>query len=123
LPSYQHFRASISRHDHQRPCVSDGFAPLHSTACAVGTPIGRRTAMQAAEATRLKCFVIEHSCGKVYLWKAASLSNLVANGQKFGHIWDVGGARYSNRPRPRLRMRVRRPLLEQELAFDTEEII
>ena len=44
--------------------------------------------MQAADATRLKCFVIEHSCGKVYLWKAASLSNLVAKGQKFGHIWD-----------------------------------
>lgn len=43
--------------------------------------------MQAAAATRRKCFVIEHPCGKIYLWKAASLSNLVANGQKFGHIW------------------------------------
>jgi hypothetical protein len=48
--------------------------------------------MKAAEATRRKRFIIEHSRGKIYLWKAASLSNLVANGQKFGHIWRIGGA-------------------------------
>ena len=47
--------------------------------------------MKAAEATRRKRFIIEHSRGKIYLWKAASLSNLVANGQKFGHIWRIGG--------------------------------
>jgi hypothetical protein len=52
LPSYQHFRPSIRRQDHQCPCGSNGRAILHCFACAaVGATIGKTVTMQAANAT------------------------------------------------------------------------
>jgi hypothetical protein len=56
-------------------------------ACAVGTPIGRRAAMKAAEATRRKRFIIEHSrdkftCGKQPLFQI--WSQMVRNLATFG---------------------------------------
>src|SRR6266480_6175889 len=85
LPSYQHFRPSIRRQDHQCPCGFDGIATLHCFACAVGAPISKTVAMQAAKATGRMWFVIRHLT-RNYLWTVASLSNLVTKGRKFGHI-------------------------------------
>lgn len=51
LPSYQHFRPSIRRYDHQRPCVFEGVAALHCClACALGIPTGKSVAIQTAKA-------------------------------------------------------------------------
>src|SRR3954469_1073515 len=60
LPSYQHFRPSIRRQDHQCPCGSNGRAILHCFACAVGTTIGKTVIMQTANATGQIRMVIEH---------------------------------------------------------------
>jgi|SRR3954453_2488679 hypothetical protein len=51
LPSYQHFRPSIRRQDHQCPFGSNGRAILHCFACAAGATIGKMVIMQAANAT------------------------------------------------------------------------
>jgi hypothetical protein len=64
LPSYQHFRPSIRRHDHQCPCGSKGRAILHCFACAVGTTIGKTVMMQAAKIRMvIEHLVIAFSCG------------------------------------------------------------
>jgi len=60
LPSYQHFRPSIRRQDHQCPCGSNGRAILHCFACAAGATIGNTVIMQAANATGEIRMVIEH---------------------------------------------------------------
>ena len=59
LPSYQHFRPSIRRHDHQCPCASKGRAILHCFACAAGATIGKTVIMQAANATGEIRMIIE----------------------------------------------------------------
>jgi hypothetical protein len=48
LPSYQHFRPSIRRQDHQCPFGSNGRAILHCFACAAGATIDKMVIMQAA---------------------------------------------------------------------------
>ena len=64
LPSYQHLRPSMRRHD-QYPCGFDGIAVLHRCfACASGAATGENAATtQAANAIDLICFLIfrDHS--------------------------------------------------------------
>jgi hypothetical protein len=60
LPSYQHFRPLIRRQD-QYPCGFDGIAALHFCfACAVGIPLDKSVAMQAAKAINGVYFLIQY---------------------------------------------------------------
>ena len=60
LPSYQHFRPSITRQD-QCPCGFDDIAALHFCfACAVGISIDESVAIHAAKVINGVCFLIQH---------------------------------------------------------------
>jgi hypothetical protein len=60
LPSYQHFRPSITRQD-QCPCGFDDIVALHFCfACAVGISIDESVAIHAAKVINGVCFLIQH---------------------------------------------------------------
>src|SRR5882724_9229771 len=67
LPSYQHFRSSMSRYDHHFPFGFDGIAALH---CCFASTLGMPNNSAATQAVR----VIDESC--LLIW--ASRSNCVA---------------------------------------------